>query len=73
MLFLFYHPNNNIMIEERLYLYFSDYMYGGCATFTAHLLHTIGKKYVLYIIKGGFKEKFRKGDFGYAYTTKIFQ
>jgi hypothetical protein len=41
VLFLLYYPNNS-MIEERQYLYLSNYMYGGCATFTAHL-HTIEK------------------------------
>jgi hypothetical protein len=64
VLFLLYYPNNS-MIEERQYLYLSNYMYGGCATFTAHL-HTIEKNYVLYLIKGGFKEKIRIGDFGYG-------
>jgi hypothetical protein len=66
VLFLLYHPNNSGMIEERQYLYLSDYMYGGCATFTAHLLHSLGKKYVLYLIKRGFNEESRKGDFGYG-------
>ncbi|HEX5891471.1 MAG TPA: hypothetical protein VFY41_01295, partial [Nitrososphaeraceae archaeon] len=32
----------------------------------AHLLHKIGKIYVLYLINGGLKEKIRIGDFGYG-------
>lgn len=48
-------------------------MYGGCATFTAHLLHTIGKKYVLYLIKRGYKERLEKEILVMAYTIRIFQ
>src|SRR3712207_4564767 len=33
------------------FFFISDYMYGGCLTFTVHLLHTLNKKQVFRITK----------------------
>ena len=46
-----------------LLFYLSDYRYGGCTTFTAHLLHTLNRKHVMCMTKA-----FDKGcgDFGYG-------
>jgi hypothetical protein len=53
------------MTDERQYLFVSDYMFGGCVNFTVHLLHSLGKKYVL-LPRTRFKENLRRsGDFGY--------
>jgi hypothetical protein len=37
--------------ESISFLFLSDYMYGGCLTFTAHLLHTLNRKEVFRIAK----------------------
>jgi glycosyltransferase involved in cell wall biosynthesis len=44
------------------FFFISDYMYGGCVTFTAHLLHTLNRKKVFRIAK---KFEKRKKNFGY--------
>ncbi len=61
---------NSIMIKDQpeqhkppLLFYLSDYRYGGCTTFTAHLLHILNKKYVLCLTKAFEKDI---GDFGYG-------
>lgn len=41
----------------------SDYRYGGCTTFTAHLLRILNKNYVLCLTKAFEKDI---GDFGYG-------
>ncbi len=46
-----------------LFFFISDYMYGGCVTFTAHLLHTLNRKEIFRIAK---KFERRKRDFGYG-------
>jgi len=30
--------------QQRPFFFLSDFMYGGCLTFTAHLLHSLEKK-----------------------------
>ncbi len=45
------------------FFFISDYMYGGCLTFTAHLLHTLNRKQVFRITKRFEK---RKKNFGYG-------
>ena len=45
------------------FFFISDYMYGGCLTFTAHLLHTLNRKQVFRIAKR-FERK--KKNFGYG-------
>ncbi|MFL6492051.1 MAG: hypothetical protein ACJ70O_03005 [Nitrososphaera sp.] len=45
------------------FFFISDYMYGGCLTFTAHLLHTLNRKQVFRIAKRFEK---RKRNFGYG-------
>ena len=45
------------------FFFISDYMYGGCLTFTVHLLHTLNKKQVFRITKR-FEKK--KKNFGYG-------
>jgi glycosyltransferase involved in cell wall biosynthesis len=46
------------------FFFISDYMYGGCLTFTAHLLHTLNRKEVFRIAKKRFEK--RKKNFGYG-------
>ena len=64
------------MKEQRHYFFLSDYYnYGGCVTFTAHLLHLLRKKRVLLLTKK--LEENTKGDFGYGIqyqniSTKMF-
>jgi hypothetical protein len=41
------------------FFFISDYMYGGCLTFTAHLLHTLNRKEVFRIAKKGLKRERR--------------
>ncbi len=43
--------------------YLSDYRYGGCTTFTAHLICLLQKKHVFYLTQDFEKEK---GNFGYG-------
>lgn len=45
------------------FFFISNYMYGGCLTFTAHLLHTLNRKKVFRIAKTFEK---RKKNFGYG-------
>jgi glycosyltransferase involved in cell wall biosynthesis len=45
------------------FFFISNYMYGGCLTFTAHLLHTLNRKKVFRIAK---KIEKRKKNFGYG-------
>jgi hypothetical protein len=47
------------------FLFISDYMYGGCLTFTAHLLHTLNRKEVFGIAKG-FERRKKEENFGYG-------
>ena len=64
------------MKEQRHYFFLSDYYnYGGCVTFTAHLLHLLRKKCVLLLTKK--LEENTRGDFGYGIqyqniSTKVF-
>jgi glycosyltransferase involved in cell wall biosynthesis len=46
------------------FFFISNYMYGGCLTFTAHLLHTLNRKKVFRIAKKF--EKRKKKNFGYG-------
>ncbi len=55
------HPEQNQ--SSPLLFYLSDYRYGGCTTFTAHLLHVLNRKYVLCLTKAFYKDI---GDFGYG-------
>jgi hypothetical protein len=53
-----------MMVGERQYFFLSDfYKYGGCVTFTAHLLHSLGKKRLVNITNGSGE---RIKDFGYG-------
>src|SRR5215210_2837843 len=47
------------------FFFISDCMYGGCLTFTAHLLHTLNRKEVFRIAKKRFERK-KKKNFGYG-------
>nr|MDQ3853713.1 hypothetical protein [Thermoproteota archaeon] len=59
------HNNNSILSqeEEGNFFFLSDYMYGGCLTFTAHLLHTLNRKEVFRIAK---RFERRKRNLGYG-------
>jgi glycosyltransferase involved in cell wall biosynthesis len=48
------------------FFFISDYMYGGCLTFTAHLLHTLNGKEVFRIAKRFERKKKKKNNFGYG-------
>jgi glycosyltransferase involved in cell wall biosynthesis len=50
--------------QQRPFFFLSDFMYGGCLTFTAHLLHSLGKKLVFKISKKSHEKRTR--DFGYG-------
>jgi hypothetical protein len=43
--------------------YLSNYRYGGCTTFTAHLIHTMNHRYI-YCLTKAFENDL--GDFGYG-------
>ncbi len=66
-------PNPNIKRQTDQYqpptplFYLSDYQYGGCTTFTAHLLHILNRKHVLCLTKAFEKDI---GDFGYDIQYK---
>jgi glycosyltransferase involved in cell wall biosynthesis len=49
--------------QQRPFFFLSDYMYGGCLTFTVHLLYSLGKKLVFKISKNHEK---RTRDYGYG-------
>lgn len=49
--------------EQSQLFYLSDYLYGGCTTFTAHLLHILKRKNVLCLTKA-FENDI--GEFGYG-------
>ena len=63
----FNNRNNNrgttLSGEATCFFFLSDYMYGGCATFTAHLLHTLNRREVFSIAK---RFEIRKRNFGYG-------
>jgi hypothetical protein len=49
--------------RERQYFFIADnYLYGGCVTFTAHLMHLLGRNWFRRITDR-FEKKFR--EFGY--------
>jgi glycosyltransferase involved in cell wall biosynthesis len=49
--------------SSPLLFYLSDYWYGGCTTFTAHLLHILTRKYIICLTKAFEKDI---GVFGYG-------
>jgi len=54
------------LLQEKTapsFFFISNYMYGGCLTFTAHLLHILNRKEVFRIVK---KFEKRKKNFGYG-------
>ena len=53
--------------EQQQLFYLSNYRYGGCTTFTGHLLHSIKKQYVLCLTKAFEKDI---GEFGYGIKYK---
>jgi glycosyltransferase involved in cell wall biosynthesis len=57
--------NDSSLPQEKItsFIFISDYMYGGCLTFTAHLLHTLNRKEILRIAK---RFERRKKNFGYG-------
>ena len=59
------HNGSSTLSQEATtsFFFLSDYMYGGCLTFTAHLLHTLNRKEVFRIAK---RFERRKRNFGYG-------
>jgi hypothetical protein len=54
---------NTLLREATCFFFLSDYTYGGCATFTAHLLPTLNRREVFSIAK---RFESRKRNFGYG-------
>ena len=66
---IFDNSSSTLPQEEKTtsFFFISDYMYGGCVTFTAHLLHTLNRKEVFRIAKKfERKKKQKKKNFGYG-------
>lgn len=63
----FNNRNNNrgnaLTQEATCFFFLSDCMYGGCATFTGHLLHTLNRREVFCIAK---RLESRRRNFGYG-------
>jgi glycosyltransferase involved in cell wall biosynthesis len=57
--------NGSTLPQEKItsFFFLSDYMYGGCLTFTAHLLHTLNRKEAFRIAK---RFERRKRNLGYG-------
>ena len=53
--------------QQQLLFYLSNYRYGGCTTFTAHLLHLLNIKSVICLTDAFEKDI---GDFGYGISYK---
>src|SRR5215217_6238143 len=51
------------------FFFISDYMYGGCLTFTAHLLHALNRKDIFRIAKRFEKRKKRNLGYGISYQN----
>jgi glycosyltransferase involved in cell wall biosynthesis len=54
--------------QQRAFFFLSDYMYGGCLTFTAHLLHALGEKLVFKISKN-YEKRTRHFGYGIEYQN----
>ena len=55
--------------RQRQYFFIADnYLYGGCVTFTAHLMHLLGKKWFRRITNR-FEKKFREFGYGLYYQN----
>ena len=69
LLTLFFDNGSSTLPQEETttsFFFISDYMYGGCVTFTAHLLHTLNRKEVFRIAKKFDRRKKKKKNFGYG-------
>lgn len=57
--------NDSTLPQEKIasFFFISDYLYGGCLTFTTHLLHTLNRKQVFRIAK---RFERRKRNLGYG-------
>jgi glycosyltransferase involved in cell wall biosynthesis len=67
---VFDNGNNSALSKEEeaattSFFFISDYMYGGCVTFTAHLLHILNRKEIFRIEKRVFEKRKKKKNFGY--------
>ena len=65
----------NVLKEsERQYFFIADnYLYGGCVTFTAHLMHLLGRKWFRRITNR-FEREFKEFGYGISYqnvTAKV--
>jgi hypothetical protein len=55
--------------RERQYFFIADnYLYGGCVTFTAHLMHLLGRKWFRRIT-GRFEKEFKEFGYGIRYQN----
>jgi hypothetical protein len=55
--------------RQRQYFFIADnYLYGGCVTFTAHLMHLLGRKWFRRITNR-FEKKFREFGYGICYQN----
>ena len=55
--------------RQRQYFFIADnYLYGGCVTFTAHLMHLLGRKWFRRITNR-FEKKFREFGYGIRYQN----
>jgi glycosyltransferase involved in cell wall biosynthesis len=64
--------SNALLKEEEIttsFFFISDYMYGGCPTFTAHLLHTLNRKDIFRIAKRFERRKKRNFGYGISYQN----
>jgi hypothetical protein len=55
--------------QQRAFFFLSDYMYGGCLTFTVHLLHSLGKKLIFKITKNNYEKRTRDLGYGIEYQN----
>ncbi len=56
--------------RQPSFFYLSNYMYGGCVSFTAHLLHKLMKNQVFLLSSSPLKKSNRLRDFGYGIHCK---
>jgi hypothetical protein len=55
--------------RERQYFFIADnYLYGGCVTFTAHLMHLLERKWFRRITNR-FEKEFREFGYGICYQN----
>lgn len=64
--------SNALLKEEEIatsFFFISDYMYGGCSTFTAHLIHILNRNDIFRIAKRFDKRKKRNFGYGISYQN----